>query len=507
MNPRFTISILAFDGIAQSRRCLESIFLAGTKRDEAELILTDNGSTDGTAEYFDEIARTHAHVRVVHNRVNLGFGVPNNRALAMARGEFFVTLNNDTRVPSGWLEKLAEPFEKSAKVGQTGAAGGCSGLTRNFDGIPSEETEYVQASCMMIRTSVARCLRDGLFARYLYFAYCEDTDLSLRLREQGYEISLVDIDICHEGASTSQRVPGIREIESANKAICRQRWIHYLRTKRFDAPTIVKRHGGAWGDVLLMTPVLAALRRERPLSQIYVEAPPCIEVLDGNPNAFQVGAHFPGMSDAHVIDLAGAYECRPGLHIIDAYALAARVTTADRRTEIHIPADDMRWAQSRIGSDGAPWVALHVGPSHWPGKNWPDKRWADVMGYLSESGWNLIVFGQGGMSIAGGPVEVAPPVKRFAALVSLCGLFVGLDSFPLHVAGAVGTKAIGLFGTTLPQFILADGDNHGVCADPNVSCAGDRHRVHGKLYVQCDGACMESITVEDVIEAIKRVTK
>jgi len=84
--PHVTISILAYDGLEHSKACLKSIF-ENTHGYDYELILTDNGSSDGTAEFFKEVQTQRPDsVRVVTNKENLGFIEPNKKALNMARG-------------------------------------------------------------------------------------------------------------------------------------------------------------------------------------------------------------------------------------------------------------------------------------------------------------------------------------------------------------------------------------------------------------------------------------
>ena len=72
-----------------------------------ELIVIDNGSTDGTATYLAG-ARDLASVPVtiVTNSVNVGFPAAINQGLQLARGDYLVLLNNDVVVTDGWLDQL-----------------------------------------------------------------------------------------------------------------------------------------------------------------------------------------------------------------------------------------------------------------------------------------------------------------------------------------------------------------------------------------------------------------
>lgn len=69
-----------------------------------EIIFVDDGSTDGTREWLATL--TSPPFRVVLNERNLGYAAANNRAAALARGEFLALLNNDLVLQPRWLEPL-----------------------------------------------------------------------------------------------------------------------------------------------------------------------------------------------------------------------------------------------------------------------------------------------------------------------------------------------------------------------------------------------------------------
>ena len=72
-----------------------------------ELIVIDNGSTDGTAAYLADVRDTApVPVTVIANTRNLGFPAAINQGLECARGEYLVLLNNDVVVTDGWVEQL-----------------------------------------------------------------------------------------------------------------------------------------------------------------------------------------------------------------------------------------------------------------------------------------------------------------------------------------------------------------------------------------------------------------
>ena len=100
-----SIIIPCWNQLEFTRHCIAA--LMRFTRQPWELIVINNGSTDGTAHYLGGVQDAAAvPVTVVANESNRGFPAAINQGLQLARGEYLVLLNNDVVVTDGWLDQL-----------------------------------------------------------------------------------------------------------------------------------------------------------------------------------------------------------------------------------------------------------------------------------------------------------------------------------------------------------------------------------------------------------------
>ena len=92
MSMDVSVIIVNYNTKELTRNCLKSVF-EKTKGVNFEVIVSDNGSTDGSIEM---IKSEFPEVILIENNANLGFGAANNRALKIARGKYVFYLNSDT---------------------------------------------------------------------------------------------------------------------------------------------------------------------------------------------------------------------------------------------------------------------------------------------------------------------------------------------------------------------------------------------------------------------------
>lgn len=229
--PAVTISVLCHNAFETTCRCID--YLTKHHSPIVQYVFTDNGSRDGTLDYLQDCALPNTSV--VHHGKNLGFGVAHNYALSLADTEYFGVLNNDVFIKEqGWAEKLIAVASRP-EIAIVGIDGTPCTLSANGDGVRGGRRDYVDGGLLVGRTSLFK--KHGLFSEvYKMFGF-EDSDLSLRYRQLGYQIAHVPVQHYHKRCATRKTIPIERRkaIAEHNRAVFLERWGGYLKTHTFDA--------------------------------------------------------------------------------------------------------------------------------------------------------------------------------------------------------------------------------------------------------------------------------
>lgn len=208
--PQVSIIIPTLNNLDYTRQCVEAIRqTAGTV--SCEIIIVDNGSTDGTRKYLaaEEAA---GRIRALYNDKNETFSHANNQGAAIAQGEYLLFLNNDTKPLSGWLEALVQTFERDKSIALQGGKLLYPNNTIQHAGIvygpvkpdtvlhyhiylciqsdapcvnKAREFQMVTGAMLAIRRPVFDQL--GGFDEHYVFGH-EDLDLCLAVRKLGYKV-------------------------------------------------------------------------------------------------------------------------------------------------------------------------------------------------------------------------------------------------------------------------------------------------------------------------------
>ena len=207
LRPACDVSVVVpvFDKIEYTEQCLRSLAANTGDAPSWEVIVVDNGSSDGTPETLARIAAEEPRLRVWRNETNLGFARACNQGARLARGRIVLFLNNDTEVHRGWLAPLVEELDAHPETGIVGArllyADGTiqhAGVAIGRDQIPfhvhcrkaaddplvleRRTFPIVTGACLAARTD--EFLRRGLFDEVFVNGH-EDIDLCLRFGRAG----------------------------------------------------------------------------------------------------------------------------------------------------------------------------------------------------------------------------------------------------------------------------------------------------------------------------------
>ncbi|MDR3458639.1 MAG: glycosyltransferase family 9 protein [Verrucomicrobiae bacterium] len=165
------------------------------------------------------------------------------------------------------------------------------------------------------------------------------------------------------------------------------------------------------------------------------------------------------------------------------------------------------------GLDPRAFITLHAGPTA-PVREWPREQWIKLVALLREHGFTQICqlgvghyagFGQVRVEPVPGVVSLidALSLEESLAIIALARLHIGIDSGLLHVAAAVGTPAVGIFGNTLPEYRFSENyRRHFVVS--RVECLGCGHWLPTTPFTTtCPNhiRCMKEITPEEVFRA------
>ncbi len=225
---KHSIILVVYNNLELTKKCIDSL-IKYSNQDNLELIITDNASTDGTAEYLKEIPIKNKVI--ITNDKNKWFIRPVNKAVRASQGEYITLIGNDTEMCEGWLEKLTEPFKVNPKMGLVGISGQCCTLTGYGTGYKGSRLDYIDGTFLTIPRRIyedvgldingQKCLFDeNTFVN----AYCEDADLSLRVTGAGYEIMTVDIPVKHIGGQTAMLVPFSKVYIQMNQEALIKKW-------------------------------------------------------------------------------------------------------------------------------------------------------------------------------------------------------------------------------------------------------------------------------------------
>lgn len=282
-NRTVSIIIVNFNGGTLLR---DAVAAALSSSISVELLISDNGSTDGSLNAIYQDFGKDPRVQIISNGSNLGFSRANNIALKQAKGSYLLLLNPDCIIQPDTLSELLDVMDTNPDVGMAGCLihnpdgseqAGCRRavptpwrsvvrvlhLNKIFPHHPRFRTfllhqeplpttpqpvEAISGAFMMVRR---RAMDQVGPLDENYFMHCEDIDWCLRFREAGWKIYFVpNVDVLHYKGACSKDRP-IRVYYHMHRSM-----IYFYRKffgKNYPSPLITLVTGAAWMRFIMLT--------------------------------------------------------------------------------------------------------------------------------------------------------------------------------------------------------------------------------------------------------------
>src|SRR6185436_9827740 len=220
------IVILNWNGKELMKRFLKNVITHSQHC--AEIIIADNASTDGSAQFLKE---NFPALKIIPFSENYGFAGGYNKALKEINAEYYILLNSDVEVSEKWIEPVIEMMEADPGIvccqpkikswhnkelfEHAGGAGGfidnygypfCRG--RIFLTLEKDDGQYNDAKEIFWATGACMFIRSKVFHEMngfdeQFFAHMEEIDLCWRMQNKGYKIYCIpEYEVFHIGGGT-----------------------------------------------------------------------------------------------------------------------------------------------------------------------------------------------------------------------------------------------------------------------------------------------------------------
>lgn len=508
---------------------------------KVEILYVDDGTAaDGVLEAW---AARKEHLKqpvgkIIQNSTPQGWVGCCNVGAYHASGEYVVFLNPSAVPTAGWLRPLLRTIKKP----EVGVVGGMhledgktfveAGLSwsweeqavlpvgrRVYDGkeinrpfhidnTPADlfdagQRDFVSSSLMAVKKSVFAEV--GGFAPNLSSAEWADADFCLWLKERGFKVMYQpNSRICRKPAQSLDRNWAQGRSYFLNKWGVSARMDGLVKAKRLGpkprVEDILVRRRAAHGDVLMAAAVVPALKKKYPGSRVFfcTDIP---EVVQGNPHIDKIVTEPSERQFQLYINLDMTYEYRPGQNILTVFCETAGVKKED--CQLHM-------ATEPCGVDlPDTFTVIHAGKTLWVGRNWSPYKFDALCTRLKSEGRFLICVGtMSDHKPANCDLDLRGKTTpgQLADVVRRAELFVGIDSFPMHVAQTFNVPGVCFMGAVKPEVVMNRDSVRAVTAE-GLGCLGCHHRKPTPCTATTVCAagvqdCINNVTVDHFLKAI-----
>jgi ADP-heptose:LPS heptosyltransferase/GT2 family glycosyltransferase len=484
--------------------------------------------------------------KILVNKVNGGYGAACNAGASVATGDFLIFLNADTELTQNWIKPIVDVFEDQT-VGLVGnlqlkRGGGWDGT---IDSAGSEwrwgddsfvhigrhsykksgiaqpmkpelapkdvmqvgEREMVTGCCFAIKAKLFNYI-GGLNPNYR-IGYWEDSEICMNVKELGYKVMFTPHSVIyHKLGHTSS---GGHKFFRYNKEYFFNKWVKSGRLHKLLLPpekgpvvnSILIKRTSAHGDALVAAGVCAALKKQHPNAEIYFSSL-FSELAQNNPYIDKIVEikDIRSVSPDVFYNLDLAYEWRPNTNILTAYAELCGVKKED--CVVHLP---QKQYEEPLPEE---FIIIHPGRTDWVGRDWPHENFVQLANILLERGERIVCVGKHSEGQIPCTLDLRgkTTIAELTWIMAKSKLFIGIDSFPMHIAQVANIPGIAFFGCVKPELRIFNKKMSGITAQ-NLACLGCHHRKPAPSTVtkNCETGthdCVKKVSVQEMLDAVDK---
>ncbi|MFH1202029.1 MAG: glycosyltransferase [Candidatus Omnitrophota bacterium] len=201
--PSVSVVVINYNGKRYLKNCFDSLYRINYPKTKLEIIMVDNGSSDGSLRF---VRGKYPKVKILRNDIN-NYCRANNLGIRKAKGQFIAVLNNDTKIDKDWLIELMKVMNTAKSIAAVGSKilftnGRIESIghiaLRNFywQDKGSNQKDHGQFDKLEKTSSLCGCsvlyrkkaLKDVDYFDEDFNMYLEDVDISMRLKKKGWQL-------------------------------------------------------------------------------------------------------------------------------------------------------------------------------------------------------------------------------------------------------------------------------------------------------------------------------
>lgn len=481
--------------------------------------------------------------KIYQNSATQGWGACCNTGAELATGDILIFLNPQGKLFPGWLPSMIRLIRKS----NVGVVGGLhvnemedcviesgrewSWKENRFMDIGSQcyqgkdiyrpfqmtntpievfqasEREVVSSNLMAVMKQ--NFLNFGGFSPNVFTQEWSDADFCMSVREHGMKVMYQpNARLYHLGIEKKDKYWNHGSTWFENKWVSSERLDSIVKDKRSERRkinNILIRRQAAHGDVLVAAGIIPALKKRYPDSKILFSTE-CVDVLKNNPLIDKIIEEHSERQFDLFLNLDMVYEYRPNINILQAYAEAAGVNVNDCKLFLHSEPIDFELPDK--------YVVIHAGKTMWVGRNWSTIKFDQLSNKIKSLGYQIICIGtESDHKVNSCDLDLRgkTTIHQLATVIKNSQLFVGIDSFPMHIAQTFDVNGVCFFGSIIPNTRILSKNMIAVFAD-GLKCLGCHHRksLPCTATTVCEVGvqeCVNGISVEMMFNKVKQALK